>query len=415
MSSNVKKIIAVLSSIILLFVTIVLILLYESDDNILRNWIFKTDDKNVEAQITESEDNEAEVIITPEDEYIKYITPSDDFKKKATREKKDFFCFAGDIFFSDTVKKGYDTDGIDGILDESYINKINSADLAIANLECSITDNIDNPEDKTFTFAIPTNYKKVLKELNIDLFTIANNHILDYGVEALNNTIEELDKMDIAHIGAGKDIYDAKKAYIKEIDGKRYAIIGASSVLPRESWKARVDNPGVFNAYDIMSVVEDVKLLRSYFDKIIVYMHWGKELENTSNELQQKFAHYLVDAGADLIVGTHSHTVQEIEYYKGVPIVYSIGNFIYGGQRRDMMMLGAEFDYSESEKGKLKLYVYPGVSNFQKTRRYWTNEELGLKLSDLQLKSKTCFISELGEVESMKIYEERMKKEKKEE
>ena len=415
MSSNVKKIIAVLSSIILLFVTIVLILLYESDDNILRNWIFKTDDKNVEEQITESEDNEAEVIITPEDEYIKYITPSDDFKKKATREKKDFFCFAGDIFFSDTVKKGYDTDGIDGILDESYVNKINSADLAVANLECSITDKIDNPEDKTFTFAIPTNYKKALKELNIDLFTIANNHILDYGVEALNNTIEELDKMGIAHIGAGKDIYDAKKAYIKEIDGKRYAIIGASSVLPRESWKARVDNPGVFNAYDIMSVVEDVRLLRSYFDKIIVYMHWGKELENTSNELQQKFAHYLVDAGADLIVGTHSHTVQEIEYYKGVPIVYSIGNFIYGGQRRDMMMLGAEFDYSESEKGKLKLYVYPGVSNFQKTRRYWTNEELGLKLSDLQLKSKTCFISELGEVESMKIYEEKMKKEKKEE
>ena len=122
MSSNVKKIIAVLSSIILLFVTIVLILLYESDDNILRNWIFKTDDKNVEEQITESEDNEAEVIITLEDEYIRYLTPSDDFKKKATREKKDFFCFAGDIFFSDTVKKGYDTDGIDGILDESYIN-----------------------------------------------------------------------------------------------------------------------------------------------------------------------------------------------------------------------------------------------------------------------------------------------------
>ena len=335
--------------------------------------------------------------IDDETRYMRYLEASADFVKTTKREKKDVFCFAGDVYFSRRVREAYDKDGIDAILDKSYINELKAADLSVGNLECCITDDVDTPEDKTWTFALSSEYANGLKETEIDLFTLANNHILDYGLPALDDTIKALDSKGIAHIGAADNLYDAKKVYIKEIDGKRYAILAASAVLPNDFWKASKERGGVFNGYDAGAVAAEVKLLKNYFDKVIVYMHWGVELEETSNDYQKTAARRVIDAGADLVVGTHAHVVQEIEYYKGVPIIYSLGNFIYGGQVRDIIMLKATFDYSKNEKGTLTIKVMPGVSNYQKTKRYW-NDDLSLRLENLTLKSVNCTIDEGGMV-----------------
>jgi poly-gamma-glutamate capsule biosynthesis protein CapA/YwtB (metallophosphatase superfamily) len=125
-------------------------------------------------------------------------------------------------------------------------------------------------------------------------------------------------------------------------------------------------------------------------------MHWGNELENESNKNQKRCAHSLVDAGADLVIGTHAHITQEIEYYNDVPIVYSLGNFIYGGQSRDMYMLEATFDYSSESTGTVRLRVYPGISGYKSTRKYEKESETSVKLKNLDKKSDTCSIDDDG-------------------
>lgn len=370
------------------------------DENSILNEIISKSTEKVIATVSEIEEtqNVEDIKETDEERYLKYIKPNDQFNEVKIREKKDIIRFAGDIYFSNHVSAGYDKKGIAGVIDKSIKSLIDTSDICVGNLECCITDEENDKEEKTFNFAMSSKYVKALKDLNIELFTIANNHILDYGIDAMNNTIKELDAANINYIGAGKNLYDAKKIFIKEIDGKRYAILAASAVLPRDSWKAEVDKPGVCNAYDIGVICNEIKFIRPYFDKIIVYMHWGNELEEKSNELQQKFAHHIVNAGADLIVGTHPHVIQEIEYYNGTPIIYSIGNFIFGKQVRDMIMLEAEFDYSENEYGDARLRIYPGKSNFQMTTRYWDNAIVNSIYESINKKSVGCYIDKDGYV-----------------
>lgn len=349
--------------------------------------------------------NEEPKLLTAEEKY----KAKPDFKKVDTREKKDVFCFAGDVYLSKKPRTAYDEKGIEGIIDESYRKILDASDFNVANLECSITDDTENAEDKTFTFALPTKYAKVFKEVGFDLFTLANNHICDYGTDAMLNTIKTLDENEIIHIGAGKNVDEAKRAYIKEIEGKRYAFLSASSVLPNDNWKASYDKAGVFNGYDIRELCEEIRSVKPYVDKVIVYMHWGRELETVSNTWQKQYARRIVDAGADLVIGAHSHTLQEIEYYKNVPIVYSLGNFIYGGTMRDTMLLTATFDYSIDKNGSLQLQIYPGVSNYEKVRRDWNKEVIKGKYTELQNKSSTCYIGDNGYIFTMEQVIEALK------
>jgi poly-gamma-glutamate synthesis protein (capsule biosynthesis protein) len=363
-------------------------------------YLEETNDRATHSTVEEEkkEDAIAETrFLTPEEKY----KASDNFVKKGTREKKDTFCFVGDVFLSKKPRTAYDDKGIEGIIDEGYLNILKDSDFNVANLECSITDDTENAENKIFTFALPTEYITPLKEVGFNLFTIANNHILDYGTDSMLNTIKALDENNFIHIGAGKNIEEAKTAYIKEIEGKRYAFLSASSVLPNDTWKATHDREGVFNGYDISELCDEVKKVKPFVDKVIVYMHWGRELETVSNTWQKQYARRIVDAGADLVVGAHPHMVQEIEYYKNVPIVYSLGNFIYGGTMRDTILVAATFDYSIDKNGQLQLIVYPGVSSYEKVKRYWKKEEIVVKIKELQDKSSTCYIGDNGYVFTM--------------
>ena len=334
-----------------------------------------------------------------EQESILY-SPSEDFMHVGTREKQDIFCFAGDIILAERPRAAYDKDGIDAIVDKGIRLLFEKSDLSVANLECCITDEAVDKADKEWTFALPTKYVEAIKESGIKLLTLANNHILDFGADALIKTIKVLDDNNIFHIGAGENIREASKIYIKEIEGKRYAFIGASAVIPHESWKANEDRAGVANGYDTMTICNRILNLKTKLavDKVIVYIHWGKELELYSSEMQKMIGRRLVDAGADLVVGTHAHVVQEIEYYNNVPIVYSLGNFVYGGTQRDMIILKATFDYSENEKGNLKITIYPGVANYQKASRYYDETKLKDKIDELNRKNINCKVDYSGNV-----------------
>ena len=414
-----KNLIIIISVIIVIFFSTVMFFLYNNNlkpDEVLETEMIDTESIIIsttsEIILESNEDNsdknpytEKYEAKTNEEKY----KSSEHFKSVEKRDKKDLFYFMGDVYLSKHPRSAYDEMGVKGIIDDSYQKLINSGDFIVANLECSITDKTSDAADKTFTFALPTKYVKAFKEIGINLFTMANNHILDYGVDSMLNSMKLLDDNGIQHIGVGRSIDEARTAYIKEIEGKRYAFIGASSVLPAESWKATYDNAGVFNGYNIADLCEEIKAVKPYVDKVIVYMHWGRELEETSNDWQKQYARRIVNAGADLVVGAHSHTVQEIEYYNGVPIIYSLGNFIYGGTMRDTILLEASFDYSNDKNGQLQLRIYTGVSNYQKVRKDWNKEEIAVKIKNLQDRSSTCYIGDNGYIFTMAQVEAALK------
>lgn len=313
------------------------------------------------------------------------------------------FAFVGDIIISDRIINGYKKGGVDSILDKDYKKLFDECDVVAGNLECVITDREDAIPDKQFHFKVSATYSNCFKELGFNLLSLANNHILDYGQEGLMDTVNELDKLEIGHIGAGKNIKDASAPKLLDLGGRTYAVFSISLVVPNSTWKAKNGHIGINTGFDVDRICKNIKEYRNIVDKIFVIAHWGKELEESSNDFQKKIAYYLVNAGADMVVGAHSHTIQDIEYYKGVPIIYSLGNFIYGRTLRDTMVLEAEVDYSEEKKGKLKIRMVPGVANYLKTHKSSNPAEVNEKLKQLEAKSLNIKIDKNGYVEEVPL------------
>lgn len=356
--------------------------------------------KKVEATTKKAETTKAETTketMSKKAVVKKKVAPAEK-PNTATRSEIDKILIAGDIYFSKKTRAAYDEKGLNGIIDDKYIDIISSSDFFVANLECPITnqEESDIDIDKEYYLSTPEKYVKAIKELGIDVMTIANNHILDFGKDAFINTMNILSKNGISFIGAGKNDAEARKPFIKTIRGKKYAFFAASAVVPDESWMASADTLGVSNGYDIATVCKDIGKYRKEVDFVIVYMHWGEELAVRSNSIQKTYAHKLIDFGADLVVGSHPHVTQEIEYYKGRPIVYSLGNFIYGSTSRETMLLEVTFDYHINEGGFMLLRIYPGISDYERTKSYLKYEDVNDFCKRMQDICNTCYIADNG-------------------
>jgi poly-gamma-glutamate synthesis protein (capsule biosynthesis protein) len=165
--------------------------------------------------------------------------------------------------------------------------------------------------------------------MGVDAAGLANNHVLDYGKDALLDTFTTLDGAGIDYTGAGTSVEDASKLLTYEINGKTYGILAASRVIPVGSWNVENSQPGVFCTYDPTLLVEKIKAAKETCDYVFVCVHWGVEHTDELTDYQQSMAHQFVDAGADAVIGAHPHVLQGIEYYEGKPIFYSLGNFIF--------------------------------------------------------------------------------------
>jgi poly-gamma-glutamate synthesis protein (capsule biosynthesis protein) len=185
-------------------------------------------------------------------------------------------------------------------------------DLTTVNLETTLTTATEKA-DKTFTFKGDPSYTQILELGGIEAVNLANNHIYDYLDKGFDDTISALKKQDIGYFG-----YDHH--YIKTINGVKIGALGY------EGWE---DTPEIRN-----TVEKDIKALRENdVEIILVHYHWGDEKQYVPNDEQKSLARYTIDSGADLILGHHPHVVQGIEEYKGKFIVYSLGNFMFGGNR----------------------------------------------------------------------------------
>lgn len=200
------------------------------------------------------------------------------------------------------------------------------ADVVLGNLECSVTRRGKKLE-KTWNFRSPPEHLAALAQGGFNLVTVANNHSFDYGREGFLDTLAHLRKAGLAFIGGGRDRAEAESLRVIEKNGLRIGFLGFTSTHPEQAW-ARADKPGV--AYsDFGRLPSIVASARPRVDVLVVVFHGGTELAKEPNSIQKAFARAAVEAGADLVIGHHPHVLQPVEVYRGKPILYSIGNFLF--------------------------------------------------------------------------------------
>ena len=206
---------------------------------------------------------------------------------------------------------------------------LSSADVAIVNLEMAITER-GEPYDKEFVFRAPGSAALTLAGAGVDVVSLANNHILDFGSEGLEDTISVLDEVGILRPGAGANNAEAYAPRVLVLDNEiRVAFVSASAIIPG-GFSAGAERPGIADAkWAIPRVLAAVRAAASGNDVVVVSIHWGVERATCPSQDQRDLAQQLIEAGANLILGHHPHVLQPIETFDRTVIAYSLGNFAW--------------------------------------------------------------------------------------
>ena len=203
---------------------------------------------------------------------------------------------------------------------------ISGADIAMANFENPAPNRFTWHKAKTVFTADPTLIDGLVKA-GIDYVGIANNHIGDAGNNGILQTIANLKKRGLKYSGAGKDLAAAQKPAILDANGTKVAILAYDAIAP--GYHAAKGEPGS-SKLTIKAVQAGVKAARKAGAKVvIVFPHWGTEYRYSPFQNQQRLARQIIDAGADMIIGNHAHYAAAVEVYKGKPIWYALGNFVF--------------------------------------------------------------------------------------
>lgn len=280
--------------------------------------------------------------------------------QKITSESTLRFMASGDLNLAHWITPLIDSNGPDYLY--NHINDfISGCDIFFVNLESPICEK-GEAYPKNFVFNVPARHVKVLQSGKINVVSLANNHILDYGLPGLFSTIKELKHADIHYCGAGKNLEDAYAPAIIEINNIKVAFFAYSMTLPKAFWAN--DSTGG-TAYPYNKIIKDrISACRQKSDIIVASFHWGKELSLYPEEYQIRQAHMAIDFGADLVLGHHPHNLQGVEVYKGKNIFYSLGNYIfasYSDKVKDGLILEADF----TKDGIQHVKIHPiNVNNY---------------------------------------------------
>jgi poly-gamma-glutamate synthesis protein (capsule biosynthesis protein) len=209
---------------------------------------------------------------------------------------------------------------------------LSDADLTMVNLETAITDGGAPVEGKRYHFRSPAASFDALKAAGVDVVNMANNHALDYGPDGMHDTLAAIAaaKMPVTGIGANAD--QAYRPYRTTIKGQRIAIVSATDWLEPAlvtSWSATDTQGGVAFSIDPTRLLNEVRAVRPQVDTLVVFLHWGTEETWCASGEQQTLATALLEAGADIIVGSHTHRVFGAGKVGPALVAYGLGNFVY--------------------------------------------------------------------------------------
>ena len=206
-----------------------------------------------------------------------------------------------------------------------------TVDYAIVNFECPITKSkIKNIKSGPCLKTENLNALEALNFAGFDLLTLANNHIKDYSEKGVLDTIKYAKDKGLDVIGAGANIKEASKSFIKQLNGIR---IGFVNIAENEFCAANASLPGA-HTFDFINNTKVISELRNKVDKIVLIYHGGREHYQLPTPQQRRRLRYFIDSGVDAIVAHHTHCVSGYEYYDGKPIVYSVGNFIFDYKKK---------------------------------------------------------------------------------
>lgn len=272
------------------------------------------------------------------------------YEKETVSPDKVTLSFAGDISFAEGyANMGYyhrHGDDISQCVAPELIARMDGADIMMVNNEFAYSKRGAPLAGKTFTFRARPETAGNLGKLSVDIVSLANNHVYDYGEEAFLDTLDTLEQHKIPYVGAGRNREEAKKIVYFCANGMKIAYVGATQVERSYVFtKEATDTaPGVLRTYDPEVFLDVIKKAKETSDFVVVYVHWGTEGSSRFEEDQQLLGHQYIDAGADLVIGDHPHCLQGVEYYKGAPIFYSLGNFWFNSKTQSTGL--AEVDIS---------------------------------------------------------------------
>lgn len=282
----------------------------------------------------------------------------------------------GDVSLADNwyIMPKYDERGkkVLGILSSEVVNTMTNSDLMIANSEFTVSKRGTKLSGKQYTFRANPERLSIYSEMGVDLVTLANNHVYDFGRDAFLDMLSSLDEYKIPHIGAGKNSSEAEKPHYFIINGYKFAFVNATRAEKYIMTPEAKDNaPGVFRCYDPTKLVNLIKEINNNSDYVITILHFGKEGSHELEKEQIDVAKRAIDAGASVVVGHHAHTLQGVEFYKDKPIIYNLGDFIFNANKEETAMFQIKID----NNGILDYYLLPALQENCYTKFLKNNEK----------------------------------------
>lgn len=249
--------------------------------------------------------------------------------------------FAGDIMLHmPQINSAKVSFGYDFTLPFQYVKPyVEKADFAIANIETSFSDK-DKPFSGFPLFNSPVEILDAIKLTGFDLLSTANNHVLDQGKDGIIKMIDEIDKRELLYVGTSKDIYTPYR--IVDVEGIKIGIMTYAFYLNGLNSRLTDDERGrMINVFEEKRAIKDIENAKADgAEFIILFLHWGNEYQTTASDYQRQTAKTLAENGADIIIGSHPHVIQDSETIdlgnKKVNVFYSLGNF-YSNQRKETM------------------------------------------------------------------------------
>lgn len=317
--------------------------------------------------------------------------------KECASQEEIVLDFIGDVNFAENWSTTrYLDQQVDGIFDcfsKSLMEELNGADIMMVNNEFTYSNRGTPLEGKKYTFRADPDRVYLLELIGADIVSLANNHAYDYGEDALLDTMDTLKEAGIPYVGAGRDLEEAMKPSYFIANGRKLAIVSATQIERSTPYtrEATEDSPGVLKTLNPDKFVTVIEEAKENADFVIVYVHWGTEQNPYFESDQTALADAFIEAGADAIIGGHTHCLQGCEYRKEVPIIYSLGNFWFNSNKLDTGIaqlvihkdMSVDFRFLPCIQKKNKTYLVEDEADKERILDHMESISVGVNIDDM--------------------------------
>jgi len=312
--------------------------------------------------------------------------------------------FTGDLSLAESIATTTFLDsqinGIEDCFSADLLTEMRQADVLMVNNEFAYTDRGAPLAGKAYTFRAYPSRVSLLSELGVDVVGLANNHVFDYDETGFLDTLNTVSAAGLPYVGAGVNLEEARKPVYLIIGGRKVAIVAATQIERTLNYtkEATGVTPGVMKCLHPEAFCQTIKEAKANSDYVIVFTHWGTEGNANYGADQTALARSFVEAGADVIIGGHTHCLQTVEYMDNVPIYYSLGNYWFSTTSN----MPADYDTALAQiritpTGEIESYLIPcqfknGVTSMLAT----DNEEYSNIIDNLNRLSDSAVIDDSG-------------------